>query len=172
MSKLAKKFKSEPSRSGAETAKRGEGNAEAQSSLTFKTRFGEVTLREELLVTFPTGLFGFTDCNTFGLAQLPNSGNSALLLLQCVNRPDVAFLVADPAMLGLEISAADRAEALEDTGLSATDTQFVTILTLYDGVDGQYLTANLRAPVMIDTANKLGTQYILGNTAYGTQQKI
>lgn len=159
MSKLAKKFKSEP-------------KAETHTGLAFKTRFGEVTLKEELLVHFPTGLFGFTDCTSFGLAQLPNSGNSALLLLQCVNRPDVAFLVADPALLGLEISAADRAEALSDTGLSTTDTQFVTILTLYDGVDGQYLTANLRAPVMIDTANKLGTQYILANTAYGTQQKI
>jgi flagellar assembly factor FliW len=146
--------------------------ADAGRELTFQTRFGEVKLREDRLVDFPQGLFGFHECTSFGLTRLPNAENSPLLLLQCVNVPAVAFLVADPALLGLEIKAEDRAEALTETKLPAADTQFLTILTLYDGGQGYSLTANLRAPLLIDSAGRIGVQHILANTTYTTQHKI
>lgn len=140
--------------------------------LTFKTRFGEVTLRQDRLITFPQGLFGFRECTLFGLSKLPNVDESPILLMQCVNEPSVAFLVADPGLLGLDIKGGDRAEALQETSLGTDDTQFLSILTLYDNGDSYYLTANLRAPLLVDSNKRMGVQYILSNKDYTTQHKI
>lgn len=142
------------------------------ATLAFSTRFGEVELREDRLLSFPQGLFGFRECTQFGLAKLPNVENSPLMLLQCVNQPSIAFLVADPAQLGVELAQADRDEALAETKLAGTDTQFLAILTLYDQGDSYYLTANLKAPVLIDSNSRTGMQFILSNKSYSTQHKL
>lgn len=140
--------------------------------LTFTTKFGQVSLRADRLIEFPQGLFGFRECTQFGLTKLPNVDESPIMLMQCVNQPTIAFLVADPATLGLAIAEEDRAEALADTQLPAADTQFLSILTLYDNGDSYYLTANLRAPLLIDSASRTGLQHILSNKDYTTQHKI
>jgi flagellar assembly factor FliW len=142
------------------------------ATLTFKTRFGEVELREDRLLTFPQGVFGFRECTSFGLARLPNLENSPLLLLQCTNQPSIAFLVADPHLLGAELTAEDKTEALEGTGMDTTNTQFLTILTLYDQGESFYLTANLKAPVLVNSETRTGVQFILSNKSYSTQHKL
>jgi len=139
---------------------------------TFTTRFGEVELREDRLISFPQGLFGFRECTQFGLARLPNVDSTPLMLLQCTNQPGIAFLVADPSQLGLELEKSDIAEALEGTKMPEGDTQILTILTLYDQGDSYYLTANLKAPVLVDTHNLTGMQFILSNKTYSTQHKL
>lgn len=142
------------------------------ATLTFQTRFGAIELREDRLLDFPQGLFGFRECTQFGLAKLPSVENSPLMLLQCVNQPSIAFLVADPSQLGVEIGASDVSEALSETKMPQADTQFLTILTLYDQGDSYYLTANVKAPVLINSANRTGTQFIFSNKSYSTQHKL
>ncbi len=144
----------------------------AGAELHFTTRFGEVKLRKDRLIDFPSGLFGFRECTSFGLSKLPNVEDSPILLMQCVNEPSIAFLVADPTVLGLELKETDREAALSETSYTAEDTQFLTILTLYDNGDSYYLTANLRAPVLVDSAKRTAVQHILTNKDYTTQHKI
>lgn len=140
--------------------------------LTFTTRFGEVQVREDRLLSFPHGLFGFRECTQFGLAKLPQVENTPLLLLQCTNVPAIAFLVADPAQLGLEIKDEDKEEALRETKMDSANTQFLSIITLYDSGDSYYLTANLKAPVLVDSNTRSAVQFILSNKSYSTQHKI
>ena len=146
--------------------------ANSEKELTFKTRFGDVTIHQDRLIAFPHGLFGFRECTQFGLAKLPNVDESPILLMQCINEPSIAFLVADPSVLGLEIKTSDKTEALDVTKLDTKETQFLSILTLYDNGDSYYLTANLKAPVLVDTSKKVGLQYILSSKDYSTQHKI
>jgi flagellar assembly factor FliW len=150
----------------------GDDAPASSDALTFATRFGEVQLRADRLLEFPHGLFGFRECTQFGLAKLPNVEQSPLMLMQCINQPAIAFLVADPATLGIELTGGDKTEALEETKLTAASTQFLTILTLYDAGESYYLTANLKAPILIDSAKKTGMQFILSNKAYSTQHKV
>lgn len=146
--------------------------SDAGEELVFATRFGEVKLRKDRLISFPQGLFGFRECTSFGLTRLPNVDESPILLMQCVNEPSVAFLVADPKVLGLKIETDDEAEAITGTNMPKTDTQFLSILTLYDNGDSYYLTANLKAPLLVDSNQRMGVQYILTNKNYTTQHKI
>lgn len=141
-------------------------------TLIYPTRFGDVYLREDRLIAFPDGLFGFPDCTVFGLSQLPNTSESPLLLLQCVNEPDIAFMVADPTTLGLSYAPEDRRNALKETKMPAEDAQFMVILTMYDHGDGYYVTANMRAPILIDSVRRQARQHIMANKDYSTQQKV
>jgi flagellar assembly factor FliW len=144
----------------------------ATDELTFTTGFGEVKLRADRLIDFPHGLFGFRECSQFGLAKSPGVDGTPLMLMQCVNQPAIAFLVADPESLGLQLTAADREEALAETKMAPASTQFLVILTPYDAGESYYLTANLKAPVLIDSAARKGVQFILSNKTYSTQHKV
>lgn len=146
--------------------------SDAGTPMIYKTRFGEVELREDRLIDFPDGLFGFRECTKFGLTRLPNVDESPLLLLQCVNQPEIAFLVADPNVLGLDLKKDDRTQALADTKMPPEDTQFLSILTMYDTGDNYTITANLRAPLMVNSKTRTARQHILPNKEYTTQHKV
>lgn len=145
---------------------------DTRRSLTYDTSFGEIHLREDRLLSFSKGLLGLTGCTVFGLSRLPNVDESPLLLMHCVNDPHITFLVADPKVLGLPLTEEDKKQAIKDVGFNPKDTQFLVILTLYSDGEAGYLTANLRAPVLIDSTSRQGVQYILANKAYNTQHKI
>lgn len=144
----------------------------ADTILRYPSRFGDVELREDRLIAFDEGILGFGDCTVFGLSRMPDNENSPLMLLQCVNDPKVCFLVADPEMLGLRIAVEHREQARQEAGMSAEDTQFLVILTLYDQGDSYYLTANLKAPILIDSASRKGRQQVLLSSEYTTQHKL
>lgn len=141
-------------------------------ALNYTTRFGEVSLREDRLITFKNGLLGFTHCTTFGLSRIPNADESPILLLQCVNEPEIAFLVADPKILGLEIKKDDLDKAVKESSMIKENVQTLVILTMYDQDESYYLTANLRAPIFVDSRTRQAKQHILANKEYTTQHKL
>tara|TARA_R110000868_G_scaffold218576_2_gene469160 strand:- start:86361 stop:86831 length:471 start_codon:yes stop_codon:yes gene_type:complete len=143
-----------------------------EKALNYDTRFGEVTLREDRLINFAQGLLGFNECTTFGLSKLPNTDESPIMLLQCVNAPEIGFLVADPKILGLTIKDEDVSKALKEAGMSKESTQVLVILTMYDQEDSYYLTANLRAPLLVDSRTRQARQHILSSKEYTTQHKL
>lgn len=143
-----------------------------RNTLRYSTGFGEVALRDDRLLSFPAGLLGLPICTVFGLSRMPQSDESPLLLLHSVNDPSITFLCADPAVLGLQYSDDDRKRAIKEVGFNAKDTQFLVILTLYQDDEAGYLTANMRAPVLVDSNQRVGQQHVLSNKNYSTQQKI
>ncbi|MBA44703.1 MAG: hypothetical protein CMF62_11985 [Magnetococcales bacterium] len=143
-----------------------------RNTLRYNTGFGEVALRDDRLLSFPSGLLGLPICTVFGLSRMPQSDESPLLLLQSVNDPSITFLSADPSVLGLRYSDEDRKKAIKEVGFNPKDTQMLVILTLYQDGEAGYLTANMRAPILIDSAQRVGRQHVLSNKDYSTQQKI
>jgi len=141
-------------------------------TLRYKTGFGEIALRDDRLLSFPSGLLGLPMCTVFGLSRMPQADESPLLLMHSVNDPSITFLSADPDVLGLNLREEDRKKAIKEVGFSPRDTQFLVILTLYQDGEAGYLTANLRAPVLIDSKLRVGQQHVLSNKDYSTQQKI
>lgn len=145
---------------------------DTSGQLAYNTSFGEIHLREDRLLSFPKGLLGLPHCTVFGLSRLPGVDESPLMLMHCINEPHITFLVADPAVLGLHIQDKDREQALKEAGMTEKNAQFLTILTLYPDEEAGYLTANLRAPVLIDSTTREGVQQILASKEYTTQHKL
>lgn len=123
-------------------------------------RFGAIEVTEENVIDFPWGLPGFPGQKRFVPIQHP--GNGAIAFLQSLEMPELAFIVADPfklvAGLEVEIPETDLA-ALEIT--SPAETAVYAILTVKRG--GEEVTANLAAPLVVNTSKRKARQVILSD---------
>ena len=144
-----------------------------EEKLIYQTPYGEIELQEEKLVSFSDGIVGFSNCTVFGLASHPAAKNSPILILQCVNDPTVNFAVIDSKSLNFEYSAEDMAEAVKSSGVSSKDAIVMFILRTNESDEGaKSITANVKAPIVLDATNKVAKQVILNNRDLSTQREI
>ena len=144
-----------------------------EEKLVYQTSYGEIELQEDKLVSFSDGIIGFSNCTVFGLASHPAAVNSPILILQCVNDPTVNFAVVDSSSIKFEYSEEDKAEALKSSGVSSSDAIMMFILRTNESETGdKIITANVKAPIVLDASNKVAKQVILNNKELNTQQEI
>lgn len=130
------------------------------------TRFGQVVAKEEDVIHFSAGVFGFSDCRDWVL--LADTQNSSLGWMQCLNRPEVAFAVVSPRRFHAEYQVRVPSHELLPLGLQhAHEAQVLVILS--KGPEG--LTLNLKAPLVINLERRLGRQLITGGD-YGLQHPV
>ena len=119
------------------------------------TRFGAVTIADDDVLTFADGLIGMEDCRRWVL--LGDAHNSALGWLQSVDRPEVALAVVSPRRFvpGYQVRVARR--DIQSLGLAdPNDAQVLTIISHAGGS----LALNLKAPLVIHLAQRLGRQIV------------
>ena len=108
-------------------------------------RFGELEVKEEDMIVFPSGILGFEDVHRYVL--LEHSDDSVFHILQGVDDPAVAFVLIDPRTFRPDYQAEiDRSKSrlleLDDED----DAVVLAIVTVPAG-DPAGMTANLQAPV-------------------------
>lgn len=130
---------------------------------------GKINIVEEKVITFAQGIPGFPDEERF--VVLPLEDDETLQILQSVHTPELGFVVINPFTY-----FPDYDFTLEDQFVAALqieqpeDLLIYSILTVHDPfVD---TTANLQAPVIINTRNHQGKQVILNTDKYTTRHKI
>lgn len=128
------------------------------------TRFGPLALAAERIILFPHGLLGFGGCHRYMLTGIP--GATAFKLLQSIDDAELSFVVLpldtnDGPIGRSDLAAASRALAIEDVALAV-----LAIVTLRVGAAQLDCTVNLRAPLLVDTARRLGYQHVLPDDAY------
>lgn len=132
-------------------------------------RFGDVEVAESALFQFPEGILGFEHLNGFVLIE--RARGSAIQFLQAVDDPEIAFAVMDPNAFRPDYTPQlwdeDRL-ALNWEGES--ELKVLTILTVPEDV--RELTANLMAPVILNTAKRLGRQVVQRHGEYSTRHRI
>ena len=119
------------------------------------TRFGKVTIDAEDILLFPHGLLGYEDNQHWVL--LADAENPAVGWLQSVSRPGLAMAVVSPRRFvpGYHL----RVSPGELSGLQLGSEDKTYVLTLLSNHEGS-LTANLRAPVVINLQRRLGRQVV------------
>ena len=119
-------------------------------------------------VRFPNGLPGFEACRSFVLMQ--NEVLGPLQLLKALEGPAASFLVIDPRRVlpeyRCELSQADRYRL----GVQNTDTLLWLVLVTIE-LDGT-ITANLRAPVVINPERMIGQQVVPHDCVYPIRHVI
>ena len=119
-------------------------------------------------VRFPSGLPGFEACRSFVLMASEVLG--PLQCLKAIEGPAASFLVIDPRRVlpeyRCDLSEADRHR------LGATDDSSLLWLVLVTiELDGT-ITANLRAPVVINPATMIGQQVVPYHCVYPIRHVI
>lgn len=144
----------------------------ADQTLVIESRFGTLTIHPHASLLFPQGLLGFADFRDFALAELPNGKHPQFKALQCLTDANLAFLVAPLANDSPAIDPADVEEACQTLSIAREDLVIVLIVTVRRDDDGAHVSVNLRAPVLIDTRQRVARQYVLPNNKYEIRHKL
>lgn len=125
--------------------------------------FGSVDVSPEKVLNFPSGLVGFECSTQFMLVHENTEGSPASYTLQSLQDPLLAFQIVDPSVLGFsyELSLSDAEVALLQT--PAVEDVVVMQILFKKEEDGKpaELSANLRAPLIINTKGRVGMQKIM-----------
>ena len=133
------------------------------------TRFGEVTIQNEDLLTFPEGLLGFQDLRHFVLLDDPN--DDIFAWLQSCELPAIAFPILEPEIFGQNYSAALTKNEAELLKLKPAQTPtFMNIITIPD--DPTQMTANLKAPIVINQEQRIARQCVLQDNHLAIREPI
>ncbi|SET09576.1 flagellar assembly factor FliW [Oceanobacillus limi] len=130
---------------------------------------GELEIDDSNVIQFPSGLPGFVDQTKFILLDLP--GNSVFQILQSITSINIAFVVTNPYHF-----YKDYEFELDDNLLESIDIKHKQEVVVYSIVTLKEpfanSTMNLKAPLILNSTNKLGKQYILNMDHYPTNASI
>lgn len=123
------------------------------------TRFGDWEINDQTdIIYFAEGILGFEKLHKFVIID---PGDKTLIVwLQSLDNPSVAFPMIEPAFFNLDYKVnllEHDLQALELENLLGT--QIYTILTIPQDVT--LMSANMKAPVVINTELKKGRQVVL-----------
>ena len=132
--------------------------------------FGEVSYEAEDVLTFPKGLFGFEEEQSFLL--LPFSGSEGTMLcLQSLSTPQLAFVVMDPFALRADYAPVLQSEELRTLGVEdSRHLYFYTLCAVKNPVSAS--TVNLKCPIAINGETRQAMQVILEGDTYGMRHPL
>jgi flagellar assembly factor FliW len=127
-------------------------------------RFGSLEVDADKLIEFPTGLPGFEDCKQFTLLEVSEDKSSGVGILQSVDRPEVAFSIAEPGKFGLhyEFSLTEEEESLLRVSRIEDIAVFLILHRGEGGTNEVPVKGNLMAPLVINAAQRIGIQKVIG----------
>ncbi|MFO0753392.1 MAG: flagellar assembly protein FliW [Thermodesulfovibrionales bacterium] len=123
------------------------------------TRFGEVEAGEDTLIHFPMGVPGFPHLKRFFVIEY----RDAIKWLQAVDDGDIAFIVTDPFLLFPDYAFTVKDDVEQFLQIrNPADVVVLVILTVSD----EKVTANLRAPLVVNASNRRAFQLLLDDDRY------
>jgi flagellar assembly factor FliW len=133
------------------------------------TRFGELELGADRILSFPQGLIGFAEARRFTLIDHPGGG--PFRWLQSLDAPELAFVVADPQLFFADYRVPLSVEDLRSIGLERIEDGAVVVILVVPR-DPLRITANLLGPIVINLKGRLARQLVLDSSGYTTQHAI
>jgi flagellar assembly factor FliW len=133
-------------------------------SVIVKTgRFGQLTVGDDEVIRIPQGVLGFPEMTKYCLVD---PGDETLILwLQSIENPDVAFPVLEPKIFKTDYTARLSAAELRELKLENVNQSAVfSILTLPEDV--MQMSANLKAPLVINLKEHVAKQVVLQENEY------
>jgi flagellar assembly factor FliW len=122
------------------------------------TRFGELEVAADTVITFPQGLVGLPQLTRFVLIE----GKGPFQWLQSLDNPDATFVVidSDQVVTDYAISPSPDDLAIVMEGEEPAPLCALLIVTVPREAP-ERLTANLMAPLIVNTERRLGVQAVL-----------
>jgi flagellar assembly factor FliW len=137
------------------------------------SRFGAVTLENDDVIEFPEGILGFNDLRKFVLLDDPN--DEIFAWLQSCEIPQIAFPVLEPELFSQSYNVALTKHDLESLKLPVQSEgkpriRAFTIVTIPE--DPTQMTANLKAPVVINIEKRIARQIVLQDNNLAIREPI
>ena len=133
------------------------------------TRFGEVEIQGQDILTFPSGMLGFSAERHF--VMIEDEMGSPFHWLQAVEKQDLAFITINPETAVSDFSldiTVDHMKKLDTDKVE--DLSVRVIVTMAKKL--QDVTINLQGPLLINFDKKLGLQFVVADGRYNTRHPL
>ena len=133
-------------------------------------RFGELEIEDSKIVHFPQGIPAFEEEREFVL--LPYDENSPYYYLQSAQRAELSFLLTEPFVFFPDYTVEIDDATLTELKIKNQDhVEIYTMLTIPNG-SVRYMTANLLAPIVINSENMQARQIVMDKSNYKTKHRL
>lgn len=130
---------------------------------------GKMIYEENEIIHFEKGLPGFNDLKRYIIKQVEEE--SPFSILQSIEDKDIGFIIISPFFIKDNYEIKLSNEIIKNLKLENPDEVLLySIVTLNSKIEE--ITANLKAPLVINIKNKKGEQYILDKEMYGIKEKV
>lgn len=126
-------------------------------------RFGELTVQEDEKIKIPHGILGFPEHTEYCLVD---PGDDTLILwLQSISDSELSFPVLEPKVFKPDYRVRLSASELRELELKSVNQATVFSVLTIPG-DVTQMTANLKAPLVINLGNQCARQVVLQENDY------
>lgn len=133
------------------------------------TRFGPIKISKEDIITLSEGLLGFNDLEKFVLLDDPN--DEIFAWLQSCEEPSIAFPVLEPELFEENYTLQMTKTDLQSLhAANESELRSFCIITIPE--DPTRMTANLKAPVVVNVEKKMARQCVLQNNKLEIREPI
>lgn len=135
--------------------------------MVVKTKFfGEVELDDDKILEFPKGIIGFEGFTKYAiLFDVDDESEKRINWLQSLDEPVLALPVVDPLAIVEDYAPMIDDDLLAPLGNPA-DEDLLFLLAMTVPSDMTKVTANMKAPFIINTVTRQGVQLIVENEDY------
>ena len=128
---------------------------------------GEFELKEEEILLFEKGIPGFPSQTKF--IEIPLTDDGLFQVLQSVTDAEIGFIITDPFFFKKDYDFVLEDGVVESLEIQKTEGVKVSVIITPQEPFNES-TANLQAPVIMNTSNNKARQVILTNTTYRTKR--
>lgn len=140
--------------------------------MTIQTKhFGELNIDENKIIIFPEGIPGFPDYKKYIFIFDEEDENSPFCWLQSIDDGSIAFALINPLKICPDYSPKVDNELIETLG-EFNENELIVYAIVVVPEDITQMTANLKAPIIINSQTKIGMQVIAQNEEYEVKHKI
>jgi flagellar assembly factor FliW len=133
------------------------------------TRFGNIEVPEETILTFPAGMIGFGDLNRYAIVK--QREDSVFLWLQCVDDGALAFPIVLPWVFYWDYEV-----QLSDEDMQLLDVERADQISIYCVVrvtpNVREATINLFSPVVVNNQDRTARQILNAVEGYSTRDPL
>lgn len=128
--------------------------------------FGEIDLDENKIIYFENGILGFENYKKYTILYDDEDGKRPdISWLQSLDEPLLAIPVISPFIVKKDYNPEVEDELLRSLG-NLTEDNIVVLVSVTVPSDIEKITANMKAPFVINADTKKGSQIIIENSDY------
>jgi flagellar assembly factor FliW len=147
-----------------------DGQPEGVETLLFPTsRFGELEVPKDNVLSFPWGLIGFEEVQRFVIVEHPSGG--PFRWLQAMDQPQLAFPITDPCLFFENYQVPASPDDLGSVQLDEAGEGLVLVIVSVQQ-QPRSITANLQGPLLINPRTRIGRQLVLHLPGFTTRHPI
>jgi flagellar assembly factor FliW len=135
-----------------------------------RSRLGDIEVPIDRIIFFRQGLLGYAEFHHYAL--LAPTDTAPFLLLQSLEHPELALLVAEPSQLGAPFELGRLHSALQELeAQTPEELQVLVPVTIPPGRPAE-TTANLVSPILINPGSRLGRQVVLESSDFSQKHYL